>query len=335
MTGLFWLIGGLVFVVKGAHWLVDGAGSLARQLRVSDLAIGLTVVAFGTSLPEFTVNMFAAVGNQPSIALGDIIGSNICNILLILGTSALLCPLQVQKSVIWKEIPFCFLAAAMLLAFTHDKPLDGAANNVLSRTDGLCLLALFLMFMAYIAGMARQVLETEGHDEEFRIPLSKAVMFIVLGLILLTAGGKMVVHGAIRIADVLGISKSFVAVTLVAMGTSVPELATSIVAAFRKKANIAVGNIIGSNIFNVFLILGVSSVIRPKPVPQDLNLGIYVGVAAVAVLFTLLIVGRRYTLDRWKGAIMLGMYIVYLFFNPDDEKEKKQSLHLFRDFDTQ
>jgi cation:H+ antiporter len=316
MTGLFWLILGLVFVVKGANWLVDGASSLARRLGVSDLAIGLTVVAFGTSLPEMTVNIFAAIQNQPAIAIGDVAGSNICNILLVLGTAAFLYPLQIQKSTAWKEIPFCFLAAVMLLALTHDKGLDGAATNILSRTDGLCLLALFLMFMVYISGMARQVLETEGHDEEFRIPIGKTILFIVLGLILLTAGGKLVVQGAIQIADMLGISKSFVAVTLVAMGTSVPELAASIVSAFRKKANIAVGNIIGSNVFNVFLILGTSSVIRPKPVPQDLNLGIYMGVVAVAVFFILLLLGKRYTLNRWKGAVMLALYVAYLFIQP-------------------
>jgi len=316
MTGLFWLILGLIFVVKGSGWLIHGAGSLARRLGVSDLAIGLTIVAFGTSLPELTVNIFAAIGNQPSIAIGDVAGSNICNILLILGITALLYPLQVQKSTVWKEIPFSLLAALLLLVLTHDKLLDGAMSNVLSRTDGLSLIGMFLVFLAYITGMARQKLESEGHEEGCQTTPGKTAFFIVLGLIMLTIGGRLVVHGAIQVADILGVSKSFVAVTLVAMGTSLPELATAVVAAYKKKPNIAVGNIVGSNIFNIFWILGVSSVIRPKPVPQDLNFSIYMGVVAIAVFFILLFIGKQSILNRWKGIILLGMYILYLYLQP-------------------
>jgi cation:H+ antiporter len=316
MTGLFWLILGLVFVVKGADWLVDGAGSLARRLGVSDLAIGLTVVAFGTSLPELTVNVFAAVQNQPAIAIGDIAGSNICNILLILGITALLYPLQMQKSSVWKEIPFSLLAAVLLLVLAHDKLLDGAADNVLSRTDGLSLLAMFLVFLAYIAGMAGQLLPSEQREGHRPFMLGKSIIFIFLGLMLLIVGGKMVIEGAIQVADKLGVGKSFIAVTLVAVGTSVPELATTIIASFKKKTNIAVGNIVGSNIFNIFFVLGISSVIRPLPVPQDLNLSIYMGIVAVSVLFIMLFIGKRYTLDRWKGAVMLAIYVAYLFIQP-------------------
>lgn len=316
MTGLFWLTAGLFFVLKGADWLVEGAINLARRLNVSDLAIGLTVVAFGTSLPELAVNIFAAIGNQPSVAIGNITGSNICNILLILGITALLRPLPVQPSVVWTEIPFSLLAAILLLVFTHDKLLDGAASNVLSRTDSLNLLAMFLIFLTYIMRTGREILEQEENKEAEQVTLGKAIIFIILGLLLLLSGGKMVVQGAIQIADKLSVSKSFVAVTLVAIGTSIPELATTIVASFKGKVNIAMGNIIGSNIFNVFLILGVSSMIRPSPVPQELNLSIYTGVIAAAVLLVLLLIDKRSTLSRGQGAVILCLYILYLILQP-------------------
>jgi len=316
MTGLIFLIAGLALVVLGANWLVDGASSLARRLGVSNLAIGLTVVAFGTSLPELTVNIFAVVQNQPEVAIGNITGSNICNILLILGISALLCPLRVQKSTVWKEIPFSLLAQVMLLAMVLDKFLDGAAGNSLSRTEGFAFLAMFAIFLAYIAGMARNLLSSDQQGEHKVFSLGKSLILVSLGLACLILGGKGVVEGAIGIADWLGLSKSFIAVTLVAVGTSIPELATSTVAAYKKNADIAVGNVVGSNIFNIFLILGVSSIIRPIPLPADLMLSVYVGIIATIILFMTLFVGKRHTIDRWQGAVMLGLYVVYLIIQP-------------------
>ncbi len=316
MIGLLLLVLGLVLVVKGADWLVDGASSLAHRLGVSDLAIGLTVVAFGTSLPELTVNLFAVAQNNPSVAIGNITGSNICNILLILGISAMLQPLEVQKSTTWKEIPFSLLAQILLLILVLDTVLDGQTTNILSRTDGFSLLALFGVFLWYIAGMARDLPAVIKQTEHITLPVGKSILFIVLGLGFLVAGGKCVVVGAIKLAEALGLSQSFVAVTLVAVGTSVPELATSVVAALKKKADIAVGNVIGSNIFNVFMVLGVSSSLRPIPVPQDLYMSIYVGIAATVALFLCLFTGKRRVLDRREGAILLGLYVVYLIFQP-------------------
>jgi cation:H+ antiporter len=316
MAGLILLVAGLCLVVKGADWLVDGASSLAHRLGVSDLAIGLTVVAFGTSLPELTVNIFAVVQNQPAVAIGNITGSNICNILLILGISSLLCPLQVRRSTTWKEIPFSLLAQVLLWIMLLDKVLDGAAGNVLSRTDGLSLLALFAVFMAYIAGMAKNLHQSEEPDKTNILTLGKSLFFVLLGLCFLIVGGKLVVDGALRLADWLGLSKSFIAVTVVAVGTSLPELATSTVAAYRKKADIAVGNVIGSNIFNIFFVLGISSTLRPIPMPADLYLSVYAGIAATVILFTVLFVGKRHTIGRWEGAGMLGLYVVYLILQP-------------------
>jgi cation:H+ antiporter len=316
MTGLIFLIAGLALVVLGANWLVDGASSLARRLGVSNLAIGLTVVAFGTSLPEMTVNVFAAVQNQPEVAIGNITGSNICNILLILGISAMLYPLRVQRSTVWKEIPFSMLAAGLLCVMVMDKFFDGAAENTLSRTEGFSLLAMFVIFLAYIAGMAKSLLSSDQQGEHKVFSLSKSLILVSLGLVFLILGGKGVVEGAIQIAKWLGLSKSFVAVTLVAVGTSIPELATSAVAAYKKNADIAVGNVVGSNIFNIFLILGVSSVIQPIPLPADLMLSVHVGIIATIVLFMTLFVGKRHMIDRWQGAVMLGLYALYLIIQP-------------------
>jgi len=316
MLGIVIFVIGLAFVIKGADFLVDGASSLARRLGVSDLAIGLTVVAFGTSLPELTVSLFAAVQGQPAVAVGNVTGSNICNILLILGISSLLCPLQVQVSTVWKEIPFSLLAQVLLLAMAADRLLDGMDINVLSRTDGLSLLALFSIFLAYIAGMARDLPQAQDEDHLRIHTTGKSVVLVMVGLTLLIIGGKLVVQGALDVARWLKISESFVAVTLVAVGTSLPELATSAVAAYRKKTDIAVGNVVGSNIFNIFLILGVSSTVHPIPVPADLVLSFYVGILATLLLFVTLFTGKRHRIGRWEGAVMLGLYIVYLVVQP-------------------
>jgi cation:H+ antiporter len=316
MIGLFFLVAGLWLVVRGAHWLVDGASSLARRLGVSDLAVGLTVVAFGTSLPELTVNIFAAVQNQPEVAIGNVTGSNICNILLILGIASLLSPPQVRRSTTWKEIPFSLLAQVLLAVMVLDKILDGAATNTLSRTDGLSLLALFAVFMAYIAGMARDLLPPEQPDEHRISTLGRSVAYVLLGIGVLIIGGKLTVDGALKLAEAMGLSKSFIAVTLVAIGTSIPELATSVVAAYKKNADIAVGNVIGSNIFNIFLILGISSVIRPIPVPSDLYMSIYTGIFATGLLLFFLLTDKQHRISRWKGAVLLGLYVVYLILQP-------------------
>ncbi|MBN2513008.1 MAG: calcium/sodium antiporter [Sedimentisphaerales bacterium] len=316
MLGFIWLIAGLVLVVKGADWLVDGACSLARRLGVSDLAIGLTVVAFGTSLPEMVVNIAAVLQSKPEMAVGNITGSNICNVLLILGAASLFCPLGVRKNTTWKEIPFSLLAGILLLVMASDRWLDGAPQDILSRTDGFGLLALFVIFLAYIAGMARELPEVAEQGEHAIYSTAKSLLLLAAGLVLLIVGGKLVVVGAVQVATALGLSESFVAVTLVAVGTSLPELATSVVAAYKKKADIAIGNVVGSNIFNIFLILGTSSVLGQIPVPGDLRLSLYVGVLAVVLLLVFLLLGRRYILQRWQGVILLAVYGIYLICQP-------------------
>lgn len=314
MTGLLLLLMGLVAVVLGANWLVDGASALARRLKVSDLAIGLTVVAFGTSLPELVVNVFAAIQNSPAVALGNITGSNIANILLILGLSALLCPLQVGKGTTWKEIPLALLAAVLLWLFCSDTVVDGAFASILSRSESLAFLGFFLVFLYYTFGIAHD-LPTDGAPLPSSSPTfstAKIIILVFAGLALLIIGGKAVVEGAVRLAAAAGLSESFIAATLVAVGTSLPELATSITAAWKKKPDIAVGNVVGSNIFNIFFILGISGLIRPLAITPELIPTLWIGILAAAILFVCMFTGSRHKIDRWEGAAMLALYVLFI-----------------------
>jgi len=312
MQAALLLVFGLAAVILGANWLVDGATAIARRLKVSDLAIGLTVVAFGTSLPELTVNVVAAIEDQAAVAIGNVAGSNVCNILLILGAASMLYPLRVGVGTVWKEIPLCFLASAVLLASCGDRWLDGASEAVLSRAEGVVLLAFFCVFLYYTFGLAPDLRE-EGHESASSLSVVKIILLIAGGLALLIAGGKGVVEGAVRVAAAMGISEGFVAASLVAIGTSLPELATSTVAAFKKKPDIAIGNVVGSNIFNIFFILGISSLLRPLEMPRQLMLSLITGALAAGFLFLFMFTGKKHKLDRWEGAVMVVLYFVYLF----------------------
>lgn len=313
MQAALLLIFGLVAVILGANWLVDGATAIARRLKVSDLAVGLTVVAFGTSLPELTVNVVAAIENQPAVAIGNVAGSNICNILLILGVAALLYPLRVGAGTVWKEIPLCFLASVVLLAACGDRWLDGAGFAVLTRAEGVVLLAFFSVFLYYTFGLAPDPSVEASGESASSLSVVRILLLIAGGLAFLIAGGKGVVEGAIRLAAAMGISEGFVAASLVAIGTSLPELATSAVAAFKKKPDIAIGNVVGSNIFNIFFILGISSLLRPLEIPASLMLSLVTGVLAAGFLFLFMFTGKKHKLDRWEGAAMVVFYFVYLF----------------------
>ncbi len=309
------LILGFVFLIKGADWLVDGASSIAQRIGVSSLVIGLTVVAFGTSMPELVVNLLAAVEGNTDIAIGNIIGSNIANILLILGIAALIYPLTVQRSTVWKEIPFALLATLVVATMAHDTLLDGAPTSVLSRVDGIVLLGFFVVFLYYIFGIAKQSANTESEAETISdYSWGKSIAFVGGGLTGLVIGGKWVVDGAVAFASALGVSEALIGLTIVAVGTSLPELATSAVAAYRKNVDIAVGNVVGSNIFNIFWILGVSSLVTPLPLSPVLSGDILVALLVTLLLFGALFVGHRHKLERWQGGVFVLLYIVYLSF---------------------
>ncbi len=299
---------GLLLLVKGADWLVDGASVLAKKKNVSDLAIGLTIVAFGTSAPELVVNAVAASGNYPDIVFGNIIGSNNFNLFIILGISGLIVPLSVQSTTVWKEIPFSLIAAVLLFLLANNF-LFGNSEGF-SRLDAGIHLVLFAGFLYYVATQ----LKSDPSEEKMEIKdysTAKIWGLILLGLAGLVGGGKLVVDNAVAMAQSLGVSEKIIGLTIVAAGTSLPELATSVVAAMRKNADIAIGNIIGSNIFNIFLILGVSGLIRPMAYNTGFDTDLYILAAGTIFLFLAMFTGKRHKLDRWEAFLLLSSYLLY------------------------
>jgi cation:H+ antiporter len=310
----FKFIVGFAVIIKGADFLVDGSSSIARRFRVSELVIGLTVVAFGTSTPELFVNIVASLKGNSEIAIGNILGSNIANILLILGISSIICPLSVTKGTVWKEIPFSLLAAIVLGMMANDQFIDKNGISLLTRIDGLVLLSFFIIFLYYSFSIAKEIEGIETHVPLKEHGLAKSVLLVVLGLGGLCFGGDWIVEGAVDLALKLGISQSVVGLTIVAVGTSLPELATSAVAAHRGKPDIAVGNVVGSNIFNIFFVLGVSAVIKPIPFNSRSNIDIGVVILASLLLFTFMFTGQKRSIDRWEGVVSLMLYGAYLVF---------------------
>jgi len=316
MTYILFVLG-FVILIKGADVLVDGASAIARRLNVSDLVIGLTVVAFGTSTPELFVNLVASFKGNTAIAVGNVLGSNIANVFLILGVSALIFPLAVSSGTVWKEIPFSLLAAIVVGLMANDRLIDQNNLAALTRIDGLLLLCFFIIFLyysVYSVGIAKDV---EGLGEHVTVkPMGalKSSILIISGLIALSVGAKWIVDGAVSIATQFGLSQSIIGLTIVAVGTSLPELATSAVAAFKKNADIAVGNVVGSNIFNIFFVLGISATIRPLPFQTRNNLDVGIMVLASLLLFVFMFSGKKRSLDRWEGAIFLVLYAAFVTY---------------------
>jgi cation:H+ antiporter len=305
------LLGGFVVLIKGADLFVDGSARLARGLNVSSMAVGMTVVAFGTSAPELFVSISAGVGGSTDIALGNVVGSNIANILLILGISALIRPLTVSRGTVWKEIPFNLLAAVMLWILASDVYLDGTFFSTITRSDGLVLLGFFTIFIAYTASIAAPV---AGLPDVRPAPADKALgiaLKMTIGFCGLLFGGNWIVDSAVILGEILAIPEAVMGLTVVAVGTSLPELATSVMAARRGDVEIAVGNVVGSNIFNLFFILGVSAVIRPLPFNPAAHVDVGVMVAASILLFIFMFTGRVRIMDRWEGGLALLIYALY------------------------
>jgi cation:H+ antiporter len=320
------IIAGLVILVLGAEGLVRGASSLAAKLRISPLVIGLTVVSFGTSAPELTVNIVSALQGSPDLAVANVIGSNIVNILLILGVCAIIVPLTVKSSTVWKEIPLALLGVVLIAIMANDHLFDGVPFNALTRTDGIALLALMVIFMYYIFGMAKNDREKSieasinaeiAKDQSDKIQqygLGVSIGLALVGLIGLVAGGRLLVTGAVDIAKAAGLSEALIGLTIVAIGTSLPELATSVVAALRKHADIAIGNVVGSNIFNIFFVLGTTSTILPLPISDTLNFDIIVSVVATGLLFLFMFTSGKHKLVRWEGIFFIALYAAYVVY---------------------
>ena len=308
LLGLF-LVVGLVLLVKGADWLVDGASKLAKRLGVTDLVIGLTIVAFGTSMPEFVVNMVSVADGATDLAITNILGSNIINTLVILGCSALVCPLVAQRSTVRLDIPLNIVAGVLVLVFVFiSSPMEPKG---LSRVEGLALLVVFAAFLVYTFYTAKADATTTTESTPF--PLWKCVVLILAGLVGLVVGGEMIVKSAVAIARYCGVAEAVIGLTIVALGTSLPELATSVVAAFKHNNDIAIGNVVGSNIFNVFFILGTSAIIKHLPVYSGIEIdAALVAVSALAVW--LLLCNKNRSINRWGGALLLVLYAGYLTY---------------------
>ena len=298
---------GFLLLVKGADLFVDGASSVAKKLNIPAFVIGLTIVAFGTSAPELAVSITAAMKGSNDIAIGNVVGSNIFNTLVVLGLSAAITPIVVDKGMVKRDYPLSIFAAALLGVLAMDTILFGADAMVLGRLDGVILLIAFAGFMAMTVKAGK-----EGNAEETEteaMPVLKSILFIAIGLAGIVYGGDLSVEGAKGIARFFGMSEAIIGLTIVAIGTSLPELVTSIVAARKGENDIAVGNVIGSNIFNIFLILGLSSTILPMNVS-----GTYlydIGMLVAVMVFTYLPIARTKKVTRGMGILMLLVYAAY------------------------
>ncbi|MGE0088124.1 MAG: calcium/sodium antiporter [Bacteroidales bacterium] len=311
MLNVLLLITGLIVLIYGANLMVDSASALAKKLNVPAIVIGLTIVAFGTSSPELVVNIFAAIDHSSDIALGNVIGSNIFNILVILGVSAFIYPLSVKTKTTWIEIPLALLSAIILIVLANDGLIDKSSTSIISRIDGIVFLAFFVIFLVYNF----QLIKTGKYDEEFttkNYTIKKSILFIIVGMAFLVLGGKAIVYSATEIAKFFGISERIISLTIISMGTSLPELATSVIAARKKNVDIAIGNIVGSNIFNVFFVLGTSAVIYPVSVNLSSRFDLIVNIIASLLLFMFVFTGKGRKVDRWEGLVFVTLYITYL-----------------------
>ncbi len=307
------LLAGFSLLIYGASLLVDNASALAKTLQIPDIVIGLTIVAFGTSAPELVVNIIAAVQQNTDLALGNVAGSNLFNLMVILGATAVAHPLLVKSNTTWIEIPLCLLSALVLVVMANDAFIENGTASVIGRVDGIILLLFFGVFMAYNIQLASK---GDLSDEVIvkKTGKLKSTLLLLAGLILLVAGGRMIVTSAVDIAENLGIAQRIIALTIISAGTSLPELATSVVAAIKKNTDIAIGNIVGSNIFNVFLVLGTTAIISPVALPEGANIDLLLNVLVSLMLFAFVFSGKGRRIDRAEGIIFIAMYIAYVVY---------------------
>lgn len=311
MLYILLLAAGFFPLIYGAGLLVDNATALAKRLNIPDIVIGLTIVGFGTSSPEMVVNIFASVERSSEMVLGNIIGSNLFNILVILGVASVIYPIAVKKNTAWKEIPLSFLAALVVFTVANDILIDHRPTSQISRIDGIIMLLFFTIFIVYNISLAK----TELFAGEARIkekPPGRSIVLLTGGLILLVGGGRLIVFSAVRVAAMIGMSERIIALTVVSVGTSLPELATSVIAALKKNTDIAIGNAIGSNIYNIFLVLGISAVINPVALQPGADMDMLFNIGAGMLLFIFVFTGRGRTVSRPEGMIFLLVYALYI-----------------------
>ncbi len=320
LLSIVFLIGGLVLILFGANWLTDGASAIARRMGVSDLIVGLTVVAFGTSAPELVISLLSAIGGSSELAVGNAVGSSTFNMLVIIGITAMVRPMPVTRSIMTNEIPLAVLSSLVILVMGNGPILGAGDHAVLSRVDGIVLLLFFAIFMRYTFAQAKAdpapSKQPQAAEAAAIKPMStwRAIIYIIVGLAGLIFGGEGFVRGASDLARAFGVSEAVIGLTIVACGTSLPELATSIAAALKGSPGIAIGNVIGSNIFNIFFVLGVSATITPLPLGSIGNVDLLTLVGA-SLLFWLF--GWKFstrTITRTEGAVMTAAYVAYVTY---------------------
>jgi cation:H+ antiporter len=303
---------GIYILIKSADWIVDGASSLAKRLGVSSLIVGLTVVAFGTSLPELIVNIFAALNGAAEVSFGNIVGSNIANILLVLGITATIASIKIKSNTTWKQIPFALLAAFVFFILVNK---DFFGGTFLTWKHGIILLTIFAAFLYYILDTARKDKKKHiGFPEDSDEPNLTIGLKLAAGLIGIYLGGQWVVDGAVLIASQLGLSQFLISATIIAIGTSLPELVVSITAVLKKNADLAVGNIVGSNIFNILWVFGIIPFIAPIKIPAFVSFDIAIMFLVTLMLFVFIFIGRKYELSRKTGIAFVLSYLAYIAY---------------------
>lgn len=302
---LLLLVVGFCLLMKGADWFVEGASAIADKFGIPQLVIGLTIVAIGTSLPEAAVSISAALKGSAEITIGNVIGSNILNVLIILGLTSVICAIPVQKSTVRYEIPFVIIITAVLA-------LLGLFDNTVGRIDGVLLWVLMGVYMVYLLKMTKKGTAPEEEKQDKKLPGWKMLLMVVAGAVMIVLGSDVTVDAATQLATIFGMSERFIGLTIVALGTSLPELVTSVTAAVKGKADIAMGNIVGSNIFNILFVVGITAVITPVPYGSNFLVDSLVAVGAVVLLLLCVLKGKKLT--RPGGLIMLVGYAAYFVY---------------------
>ncbi len=305
------LVVGFVLLIKGADWLVDGASSIATHFKISKTLIGLTIVAFGTSAPELAVSISSLMNGSTDMLLGNVIGSNIMNVLLLIGVGAMICPIKITRATTKKELPILLLISTALVVLLLDTSLNNAPTNAITRSDAIVCLLFFAIFLYYLIAMARRNREAKATKKEKpKYKFGLACILTLLGLAGLVGGSQLVVNSATEIAHAIGVSDRIIALTIIALGTSLPELVTTIIAARKKETDLVVGNIIGSNIFNICIVMGVPVAIFGTITPESFQIVDIVMLILSAVLLFLMARGDK-KISRREGVLMLLVFLVY------------------------
>lgn len=307
------VIGALYVLLTGADYFVRGAASVSRRIGMSTFVVGLTVVAIGTSAPELFVNIIAAYTGATALSIGNILGSNTADILLGLGLAAIVTPLTIKSQTVWKEIPYSLLGAVIICVFGSDILIDGVGSNVITRSEGIALLGFFVIFLVYTFGLNKAQNGVEKAEVEV-YDWGRSALYILGGLVGLVLGGKLVVDAAVAIAQLAGISENLIGLTIVAAGTSLPEIATALIAVRRGHIDMVVGGIVGTIIFNIFFALGVTALFAPLPFHADNLTDAFFLMCISLLLFFFMFIGRRQALERWQGVAFILLYIGYIAF---------------------